>query len=75
MKAVLQKESTDIQAFIDARAKGSYEAHANNLIKGLDMVTEHFERTLALAEQPISNEQYARIGIAEDLAMFTQPSP
>jgi hypothetical protein len=64
-----------MQPIINARVKGLYEAHANNLISGLDMGQERFDRMLALAKQPISNEEYTRIGIAESLAEFQQPSP
>ena len=48
------------QATIAARVEAIRQAHANNLIEGLDMGTDVFEAMLQRASEPISNEEFTR---------------
>lgn len=48
------------QAVITARLEAITEAHASNLIEGLDMGVEVLAAKLARARQPISNELFVR---------------
>jgi len=49
-----------MQAMIDARVEAIRQAHANNLIEGLDMGADVFEAMLERAREPISTEEFTR---------------
>jgi hypothetical protein len=49
-----------MQALIDARVEAIRQAHANNLIEGLDMGEDVFKAMLERAREPISNEEFTR---------------
>lgn len=60
---IAQKSGIDdknIQAVIAARVEAILEAHANNLIEGLDMGEETLSAMLERAKEPISNEEFVR---------------
>ncbi|MDR0747112.1 MAG: hypothetical protein LBE89_04385 [Helicobacteraceae bacterium] len=60
---IAQKSGIDdknIQAVITARVEAILEAHANNLIEGLDMGEETLSAMLERAKEPISNEEFVR---------------
>ena len=50
----------DMQAVIAARVAAILQAHANNLIEGLDMGAEALEAMLQRAREPVSNEAFTR---------------
>jgi BRCT domain type II-containing protein len=49
-----------MQTIIDARVEAIEEAHANNLIEGLDMGADALAAMLERARQPVSNEEFTR---------------
>jgi hypothetical protein len=49
-----------MQALIDARVEAIRQAHANNLIEGLDMGEDVLKAMLERARAPISNEEFTR---------------
>jgi len=49
-----------MQAIIDARVRAIKQAHANNLIEGLDMGEGALAGMLERAREPISNEEFTR---------------
>ena len=49
-----------MQAIIDARVEAIEQAHANNLIEGLDMAAGVLDAMLERAREPISNEEFTR---------------
>lgn len=50
----------DMQEVIAARVAAILQAHANNLIEGLDMGAEVLEAMLQRAREPVSNEEFTR---------------
>jgi hypothetical protein len=51
---------TAMQATIAARVEAIRQAHANNLIEGLDMGEGVLQAMLQRAREPISNEEFTR---------------
>jgi hypothetical protein len=49
-----------MRALIDARVESLRQAHADNLIEGLDMGEDEFNAMLERAREPISNEEFTR---------------
>ncbi|MDR1274876.1 MAG: hypothetical protein LBL72_00565 [Candidatus Accumulibacter sp.] len=49
-----------MQEMIDARIEAIAQAHANNLIEGLDMGEDVFKGMLERAREPISTEEFQR---------------
>jgi hypothetical protein len=50
----------DMQKLIAERIESLEQAHANNLIEGLDVGDEIFADMLERARQPISDEEFSR---------------
>ena len=50
----------DMQAVIEKRIEALTEAHANNLIEGLDMGDDVLAAKIERARQPISNDEFVR---------------
>lgn len=49
-----------MQAVIEARVEALRQAHANNLIEGLDAGADVVEAVLERAREPISTEEFTR---------------
>lgn len=62
----------DMQAVIAARIEALTEAHANNLIEGLDIGEDILSATIERARQPISNDEFVRREMELVKALYTQ---
>jgi hypothetical protein len=62
----------EMQAVIAARIEALTEAHANNLIEGLDVGEEILAATVERARQPISNNEFVRREMELVRARYTQ---
>jgi hypothetical protein len=49
-----------MQAIINARVEAIEQAHANNLIEGLDAGTDWLSDLLARAREPVTDEEFTR---------------
>ena len=49
-----------MQAIIDARVEAIEQAHANNLIEGLDAGTDWLSDLLERAREPVTDEEFTR---------------
>ena len=61
----------DMQAIIDARVRSIRNAHANNLLEGIDLGADFLEAVLQRARQPISDEEFVR----RETALLDQKYP
>jgi hypothetical protein len=61
----------DMAQIIAVRVNGLKEAHANNLIEGLDVGADVFAEMLERAMQPISDEEYTNREKEITRRMFT----
>ena len=61
-----------MQELIEARVESILQAHANNLIEGLDMGDDALQAMLQRAREPVSNEEFTRREEAIGLEKYTQ---
>ena len=61
-----------MQELIEARVESILQAHANNLIEGLDMGDDALQAMLQRAREPVSNEEFTRREEAIWLEKYTQ---
>jgi hypothetical protein len=63
---------SDMQTVIAARIEALTEAHANNLIEGLDVGEDILAATLERAREPISDDEFVRREMELVRARYTQ---
>ena len=61
----------EMQKIIDARVRSIRNAHANNLLEGIDLGADFLEAVLQRARQPISDEEFVR----RETALLDQKYP
>ena len=61
----------DMHAIIDARVRSIRNAHANNLLEGIDLGADFLEAVLQRAKQPISDEEFTK----RELALWKKKYP
>lgn len=53
--------TAELKGVIEARVQAILDAHANNLIEGVDMGADGLAMLLTLARKPVSNEEFSSL--------------